>query len=138
MGPVLSDFTNQRDDIVNARATVTVSNDNFDGSGQITSIVITDGGSGYNSDDILTVSGLDKTDPTDLNVSIDPTMNFLNSDIIDQYGTLFFVVDAADYAAMEAALLHLEKYSLIVKDMNMFISVLIQTTMIPILYPYMT
>lgn len=101
---VLSDFTNQRDDIVNAKATVTVSDDNFDGSGQITSIVITDGGSGYNSDDILTVSGMDKTDPTDLNVSIDPTMNFLNSDIIDQYGTLFFVVDAADYAAMEAAL----------------------------------
>lgn len=101
---VLSDFTNQRDDIVNARATVTVSDDNFDGSGQITSIVITDGGSGYNTDDILTVSGMDKADPTDLNVSIDPTMVYINEEIVDQYGVLYFVVDAADYAGVEAAL----------------------------------
>ena len=102
---IFSDFTNVRDgvgapgDSNNAKATVTVSNDNFDGSGQITSIVVTNGGSGYNTDDILTVNpnSVPKMDPTDLNVSIDPTMEYLNEDVVNSYAQNYFVVDENDY-----------------------------------------
>ena len=107
---IFSNFTNTRDgigsagDTNNAKATVTVSDDNFDGSGQVTSIVVTDGGSEYNTDDILTINGIDKIDPTTLNTSIDPTMTLLNGEIIDQYTITFFKVDQADYPTVEAAM----------------------------------
>ena len=107
---IFSNFTNVREtvgsagDSDNARATVTVNTTNFDGSGQIESIVITDGGSGYTSDDILTVnpSSIAKADPTLFDTDIDPTMVQLNASEISLYEIGFFQVDSADKAAVIA------------------------------------
>ena len=104
---IFSDFTNVRDgvgsagDVGNAKATVTVNDNNFDGSGQIESIVITSGGSGYNTDDILTINpdAIAKADPTQFDTDVDATMVQLNQDIIDSYEQFYFVVDPADYQA---------------------------------------
>jgi len=105
---IFSDFTNVRDgvgsagDSNNAKATVTVNTTNFDNSGQIESIVVTDAGSGYNSDDILTINpaSILKPDPSDLDISIDPDMVLLNQDVIDAYLTGYFQVNTADVDAV--------------------------------------
>ncbi|AOV58590.1 structural protein [Synechococcus phage S-CAM3] len=103
---IFSNYTNVRDgigaigDAGNAKATVTVGSGNFDGSGQVESIVITEGGSGYNTDDVLTISPNDiaKIDPSIFDTDVTATMVQLNGDVIDSYEQSYFVVDPADYA----------------------------------------
>lgn len=107
---VFSNFTNVRDgvgsagDSNNAKATVVVNQNNFDNSGQIESIVITDGGSDYTSDDILTInpSNIAKVDPTIFDTDIDPTAVQLNADEIALYDVRYFQVDSADEATLLA------------------------------------
>lgn len=102
---IFSNYSNVREGIGsigdpnNAKATVVVNSANFDNSGQIESVTITNGGSGYTSDDILTINPNDilKTDPANLNVSIDPEMVYLNQSVVDAYKAYYFTVD--DFAA---------------------------------------
>lgn len=107
---IFSNYSNSRNNVGdigdsgNAKATVTVSNTNFDGSGQITSIVITDAGSGYLPDDILTIkpNSVPKTQPQDIDVNA--SLVYLNEDSVNGFTQYYFTVLPANYAAMEAAL----------------------------------
>ena len=107
---IFSNYTNARDelgeigDANNAKATVVVNTSNFDGSGQIESITITSGGSGYTSDDILTINpnSVPKVDPSDLDVSIDPEMVYLNQTTVDAYQIYYFTVN--NFASAQAFL----------------------------------
>lgn len=83
----------------NARATVTVNTDNFDGSGNVFSIEVTDAGAGYTSDDILTISPNDipKIDPTDLNLDIEAESVLQNENVVNLFQQRKFSVSESDY-----------------------------------------
>ena len=103
---IFSSYTTDRDDVVNAKATITVPSTNFDGSGNISSIEITDAGSGYLIDDVLTIdpSAVDKITAVTSSVDIDPTLVLQNGDEREVFQQRKFSVASGDYATLMAAL----------------------------------
>ena len=99
---VFSNYTTTRSDVVNAKATIVVNPDNWDGSGQISSIQITDGGSGYTRDDILTInpSAIVKVDPSTSSVNSDVDIQYTNQSIVESYLQKKFTVDASDWTTI--------------------------------------
>ena len=81
------------------RATVVVAGNNFDGSGNIASITITDPGSNYRRDDILTLepTAVPRVDPTDLDQSPNLGMEYTNQAQVEANLAKRFFVAEADY-----------------------------------------
>lgn len=96
---IFSNSALSRDDIVQAKATVVVSGENFDGSGNIESITVTDAGSNYRRDDLLTIepTAVPKVDVTDLNQSPSLTIEQTNSSEVEAAAQKRFIVAESDY-----------------------------------------
>ena len=102
---VFANAAKTRDDVVQAKATVVVGSGNFDGSGNIESIVISDPGSNYRRDDILTLepSTIPRVDPSDLDQSPNLGMEFINQGLVESNLSKRFFLDASDYDNFIAA-----------------------------------
>ena len=105
---VFSNYSNVRDgigtagDVGNAKANITVIPNTSiidDGSGNISSIEIVDAGTGYSADDILTINPNDvpRIDPSASNVTIDPTVDYLNESTVMSFAQRKFKVASADW-----------------------------------------
>ena len=96
---VFANAAKNRDDVVQAKATVVVAGDNFDGSGNIASITITDPGSNYRRDDILTLApnAVPRVDPADLDQSPNLGMEYTNQQQVEANLAKRFFVAEADY-----------------------------------------
>ena len=103
---VFANSSLSRSDVVAAKASITVESTNFDNSGNIGEILITDAGANYEIDDILTIdpTAIPKVDVTDLDTAPTLTMEYLNETEVNSYLQKRFFVDEADYPALIAAL----------------------------------
>ena len=96
---VFANSAKNRDDIVQAKATVVVGTGNFDGSGNIESITVTDPGSNYRRDDILTLepTAIPRVDPADLDQSPNLGMVYTNQAQVEANLSKRFFVAESDY-----------------------------------------
>ncbi len=99
---VFSSHTASRSDVTGAKGTIVIESSNWDGSGNISSIEITDAGSGYKKDDILTIDDADipKITAADSNVIADLTATLTNSSDIANYLQKKFTVGPNDWSSL--------------------------------------
>jgi hypothetical protein len=110
---IFSNYSNVRENVGsigdsgNAKATIVVEASNFDGSGNISSIVITDAGSNYTADDILTINPneIPKIDPSDLDIDVDADAVLINGNTVTLFQQRKFSVSSAAYPALVANVL---------------------------------
>ena len=103
---VFANSSLSRSDVVAAKASITVESTNFDDSGNIGNILITDAGANYEIDDILTIdpTAIPKVDAADLDTAPTLTMEYMNEAEVNSYLQKRFFVDEADYPGLIAAM----------------------------------
>ena len=98
---IFSSHTTSRD-VTSAKARIVVESSNWDGSGNISSIEITDAGSGYLKDDILTIDEADipKITPANSSVVSDLNATLTNASELNTYLQKKFTVGPNDWSSL--------------------------------------